>query len=123
MQSAKYLHVYTEQILPNLFQNYSTTTTKSLKNLILKKKKYFYIKNLLNIKNKLFLPSVSIKKKKYSNVLRTYRLNQSVKISKSRVNKFKLRTNKFNLKLGKISGRFNVYKIIKKKNNLFKYCL
>jgi hypothetical protein len=94
-----------------------------LKNLILKKKKYFYVKNLLHIKNKLFLPSISIKKKKYSNILKTYKLHQSIKISKSKVNKFNLRTNKFNLKLGKISKRFNVYKIIKKKNNFSKYCL
>jgi len=48
----------------DLFQNYLTTNTNSLKNLILKKKKYFYVKNLLHIKNKLFLPSISIKKKK-----------------------------------------------------------
>ena len=107
----------------DLFQNYLATNTNSLKNLILKKKKYFYVKNLLHIKNKLFLPSISIKKKKYSNILKTYKLHQSIKISKSKVNKFNLRTNKFNLKLGKISKRLNVYKIIKKKNNFSKYCL
>lgn len=107
----------------NFSQNYLTVNVNSLNNLILNKKKYFYIKNLLNIKNKLFLPTVSVKKKKYSNVLLSYKLYQSVKISKKKVNKFKLYTNKFNLKLGKISVRSNVYNIIKKRKNLSKYSL